>query len=165
MAVRQSLLNEFDEEMKGTRKVLERVLDEKTDWRPHEKSMTLGRLATHVAELPEWTVNALTKDVLEFNLPHTPTILKNTKEMVALFDKHAKAARDAIEGAKDTDWPKTWTLKVNGKVAFEGLKESVYRSFAMNHLVHHRAQLGVYLRLLGVALPGLYGPTADDRPM
>ncbi|MFI5207075.1 MAG: DinB family protein [Gemmatimonadales bacterium] len=163
MSIADSMLPEFDQEMAGLRKVLERVPDGKSDWKPHEKSMPLARLATHLADLPIWTTNALTKDVLEFTLPQAPHIVHGAKERLELFDKNVKEARAALAAAKDADWPKTWTLKVNGKVAFALPHAAVYRTSAMNHMIHHRAQLGVYLRLRGVPLPFLYGPTADEQ--
>lgn len=162
MSIAQTMLPEFDQEMAGLRKVLERVPDGKSDWKPHEKSMPLARLATHLADLPVWTTNTVTKDVLEFTLPQAPHIVHTTKERMELFEKNVTEARAALADAKDADWTKTWTLKVNGNVAFALPRAAVYRSSAMNHMIHHRAQLGVYLRLLGVPLPFLYGPTADE---
>ena len=162
MTIAETLLPEFDQEMAGLRKILERVPDGKSDWKPHEKSMPLARLATHLAELPAWTTNCVTKDGLEFNPPYKPTILHTTQERLALFDMYLKEARAALAAAKDSEWQKTWTMKFSGKVVFALPRSAVYRSSAMNHMIHHRAQLGVYLRLLGVPLPFLYGPTADE---
>ena len=163
MTIAQSLLAEFDTEMANTRRVLERVPDGKTDWRPHEKSMPLGRLATHVAEFGAWATNTIAKDGLEFGPDFKPTILKTTAEIVALFDQNVREARAVLAAAPDAEFVKTWTLKFSGRVVFAMPKLAVYRRTVMNHMIHHRAQLGVYLRLLGVALPGLYGPTADEQ--
>jgi uncharacterized damage-inducible protein DinB len=158
------LLQEFDQEMASTRKVLERVPDGKTDWKPHEKSMSLGRLATHVAQLPFWAVNSITVDHINIDPTSKPQVLEKTSEMLALFDENLAKARAALLGASEADFARPWSLKVAGTVIFTQTRSKTYRVFTMNHLIHHRAQLGVYLRLLGVALPSLYGPTADERP-
>lgn len=165
MSIAQSLLPEFDQEMKGTRRVLERVPDGKMDWKPHEKSMALGRLATHLAEIPQWTVNSLTKDGLDFD-PKTfkPVILGTTAEILALFDANTAKSRDVLARTSDTDFAMPWSLRMTGKEMFAGTRGTTYRQFCMSHMIHHRAQLGVYLRLLGVPVPGVYGPTADDKP-
>jgi len=165
MSIAESLLPEFDQEMAGLRKILARVPDGKSDWKPHEKSMALARLATHLAELPEWVTNTVAKDVLEFNLKDfVPRELHATAERLAMLETNVKTARAALAKTKDAAWPKPWSLKVDGKIAVTMPRSAIYRSFAMNHMVHHRAQLGVYLRMLGVPLPSLYGPTADERP-
>jgi uncharacterized damage-inducible protein DinB len=164
VSIAQSLLNEFDEEMASTRKILERVPDGNTDWKPHEKSMSLGRLATHVAQLPFWAVNSLAVDHIDVNPAQKPVILEKRSEIMALFDENLNKARAALTAATDEDFGRPWSLKVAGKVIFTQTRSKTYRVFTMNHMIHHRAQLGVYLRLLGVPLPGLYGPTADERP-
>ena len=166
MSIAESLLPEFDEEMAATRRVLERVPDGRIDWTPHEKSMPLGRLASHVAEIPDWGANAVGQEGLSFD-PATfvPRNLKTTAENLALFDGAVKAARAALAAAPDADFAKPWSLKMGDKVMFTHTRGAVYRRFCISHMVHHRAQLGVYLRLLGVALPGIYGPTADEKAM
>jgi uncharacterized damage-inducible protein DinB len=165
MRITDTLLPEFDQEMKGTRRVLERVPDGRMDWKPHEKSMALGRLATHLAEIPQWTVNSLTKDGLDFD-PKTfkPVILGTTAEILALFDANLAKSRDVLARTSDTDFALPWSLRMMGKEMFAGTRGTTYRTFCLSHMIHHRAQLGVYLRLLGVPVPGLYGPTADDQP-
>jgi uncharacterized damage-inducible protein DinB len=164
MKIADSLLPEFDQEMRGTRRVLERVPDGKMDWKPHEKSMALGRLATHVAELPQWAVNSLTRDGIDID-PKTfkPVILDQTAEILALFDTNLAKGRDVLAKASDADFERPWSLRMMGKQMFTGTRGWTYRQFCMSHMVHHRAQLGVYLRLLGVPIPGLYGPTADEQ--
>ncbi|HWZ33933.1 MAG TPA: DinB family protein [Bryobacteraceae bacterium] len=167
MNLSQMLLPEFDQEMANTRKTLERVPAGKTDWKPHEKSMTLGRLAGHVAELPGWAVETLKRDELEVmppGQPPQPFVSGSAQELLAMFDKKTAEARAALEQASNDDMMKPWTLKVRGNVAFTLPKAAVLRGFVMNHLIHHRAQLGVYLRLNDIPVPALYGPSADERP-
>jgi len=165
MPFSQTLLPEFEEEMKNTRKILERVPDDNLNYQPHPKSMTMARLATHVAELPSWTVPTLDQDVLEMSSDYQPRIAKSNAELLEIFDKGVADARSRIAGASDQTWGKTWTFKWNGQVVMSMPKAAVMRSVIMNHLIHHRAQLGVFLRLNDVAIPGLYGPSADDKGM
>jgi uncharacterized damage-inducible protein DinB len=167
MSLADVLLPEFDEEMANTRRLLACVPDGKTSWQPHEKSMTLGRLATHVAEIPgRWVVNALTKDEFDVRPPgqvYQPRTLESTARLLEVFDQGAKEARKALAAASDADLAKPWTMKAGGQAVHTGAKVSFYRRMAISHLVHHRAQLGVYLRLNGVAIPGMYGPSADEQ--
>ncbi len=162
MPFSQMLLPEFDNEMQNTRKILERVPDGKFDYQPHPKSMTLGRLASHVAELPLWAVMTLDREVLEMDSSFKPHIAKNTAELLATFDKSVADARSRIEKATDEDWHKIWSLKFNGQTLFSMPRAACMRGFVMNHLIHHRAQLGVFLRLNDVAIPGMYGPSGDE---
>lgn len=166
MAITDLLLPEFDEEMAATRRVLERVPDGKSAWKPHPKSMTLGRLATLVAELPRWAVNVLTLDELDIAPPGGPPVkfeaLEGTARILALFDKNTAAARAALAQAPDAEFKRSWAFKVSGRTIATNPKFTVYRRTVLNHLVHHRAQLTVYLRLNGVPVPALYGPTADE---
>lgn len=167
MSISQGLLPEFDQEMAGTRRVLERVPEGKSDWKPHAKSMTLGRLASHLAELPGWAL--LTLEATELDVappgqpPAKPATLDSTADILALFDRNCAAARKAIAAAADPDWIVSWTLKKGGTSLRSMPRAGVMRSMVINHMIHHRAQLGVYLRLLDVAVPGTYGPTADER--
>ncbi len=162
MPISEMLLPEFDEEMKNTRKLLERCPDGKFDYQPHPKSMTLGRLATHVAELPSWAAMALESEVLDIPPDYTPTIAGHRAELLAIFDKSVKDARAKIAAATDEQWGKTWTLKFGGNAIMSMPRSAVVRSVVMNHMIHHRAQLGVFLRLNDVAIPGMYGPSADE---
>jgi uncharacterized damage-inducible protein DinB len=166
MPLADLLLPEFDEEMTATRRVLERVPDGKSSWKPHPKSMTLGRLATLVAELPGWTVNAITRDELDIMPPGGPPpkfeALQSTARILELFDRNAAAARAAIAQAPDAEFQKPWAFKVGGRTVATNPKFTVYRRTVLNHLVHHRGQLTVYLRLNGAAVPAVYGPTADE---
>jgi uncharacterized damage-inducible protein DinB len=162
MTFSQTLLPEFDEEMKNTRKILECVPDGKFDYKPHEKSMTLGRLASHVAELPGWTTYTLNLEVLDLNPEFKPTIATTRAEILEMFNKNVAEAREKITAASDADWKVIWTFKWEGKTVMSMPRSVVMRSTIMNHLIHHRAQLGVFLRLNDVAFPGMYGPSADE---
>ena len=163
MPFSETLLPEFDEEMKNTRKLLECVPDGKFDYQPHPKSMTLGRLATHVAEVPSWTAYTLDQEVLDLPLDFKPRCAASRAELLEIFDKGAAGAREKIAVATDEEWGKIWTLKFGGNTILSMPRSVVMRSTIMNHLIHHRAQLGVYLRLNEVAIPGMYGPSADDQ--
>jgi uncharacterized damage-inducible protein DinB len=163
MPFSQTLLPEFDEEMKNTRKLLECVPDGKFDYQPHQKSMSIGRLATHVAELPAWTSATLDLEVLEMGADFKPEIATSRAELLEKFDKGVAEARQKIAAATDEQWQKIWTFKWAGKTVLSMPRSAVMRSVIMNHLIHHRAQLGVFLRLNDVAIPGMYGPSADEQ--
>lgn len=163
MAIADALLPEFDHEMTTTRKLLERVPEQKFDWKPHPKSMTLGALATHVANIVWW--GQVTLDQPEFNAegqPPTAPAASRT-ELLEKFDGNVKATRASLSGKTDGELMAPWSLK-NGKHTFFTMpKGVVWRTFVMNHLVHHRAQLSVYLRMHDVPLPAMYGPSADEN--
>lgn len=163
MSFSQNLLPEFDEEMKNTRKMLECVPDDKFDYQPHPKSMTIGRLATHLAEIPGWTAMTLDTEVLEMGNDYKPTIAKTRAELLEIFDKGVTEARQKISAATDAQWQVIWTFKWNGQTVMSIPRAAVMRSVVMNHIIHHRAQLGVFLRLNDVAIPGMYGPSADEE--
>src|SRR5437763_10198418 len=143
MSISQALLPEFDQEIANTRKLLERVPDGKNDYRPHEKSMTLGRLVGHVAELPGWTKNTLETQLLEIQPGMQPFIATSRQQLLEQFDKNVKEARPMIERATDDDWMKMWTLRFAGKDIMMMPRVAVMRGVIMNHLIHHRAQLVV----------------------
>ena len=136
--------------------------DGKFDYQPHPKSMTLGRLANHVAELPGWTKETLDLEVLEMGPDYKPSIAPTRAEVLEKFDKGVAAAREKIAKATDEDWQVIWTFKYDGKTIMSMPRAAVMRSVVLNHLIHHRAQLGVFLRLNDVAIPGMYGPSADE---
>jgi uncharacterized damage-inducible protein DinB len=163
MPFSQTLLPEFDDEMKKTRKILERVPDDKFDYKPHEKSMNLGRLATHIAELPNWAVITIDQDVLEMQPGYKPHIATTQGELLDIFDKNVAAAREKIAGATDDHWNQIWTFKFNGKTMMALPRTAVMRGVVMNHIIHHRGQLSVFLRLNDLAVPGMYGPSADEQ--
>jgi uncharacterized damage-inducible protein DinB len=168
MALSESLLPEFDQEMTNTRKTLERVPLNRFDWKPHEKSMAMGSLATHLSNIPTWAVFTIDQDSLDLapggvSLPPTE-LAKSEEDLLATFDTNVAKARAAIAGAADPDFFKPWSLMSNGNTLLTLPKIAVLRSFVMNHLIHHRAQLGVYLRLNDIAVPSIYGPSADESP-
>ena len=166
MGLSESLLPEFDNEMVGTRKTLERVPHEKFDWKPHEKSTAMGGLATHLSNIPTWANFTIDQDSLDLApggkpLPHME-MAKSNAELLATFDANVAKARAAIASASDAELFKPWSLMSNGNTILTMPKIAVLRSFVMNHLIHHRAQLGVYLRLNDILVPSIYGPSADE---
>ena len=168
MGLSDSLLPEFDHEMANTRKTLERVPMDKPDWKPHAKSMAMGGLATHLSNIPTWVNYTIGQDSLDLAPGGEPLpqaeIVKSTEELLSAFDENIAKARAAIAGAADAELFKPWTLMSNGQTILTMPKIAVLRSFVMNHLIHHRAQLGVYLRLNDIAVPSIYGPSADENP-
>jgi uncharacterized damage-inducible protein DinB len=169
MSVSANLLGEFDQEFGNTRRVLERIPEGKFDWKPHAKSMSLGRLATHLAELALWCTQTFKRTELDLAPPgappYQPPTFSTRAEVLQAFDENVRAARAALAAASDPDFMVPWSLKRGGAILFTLPRIAVYRSFVMNHMIHHRGQLGVYLRLNDVPVPPLYGPTADERPM
>jgi uncharacterized damage-inducible protein DinB len=161
MTISEMLLPEFDHEMANTRKILDCVPEEKLAWQPHGKSMTLGRLASHVAELPHWAVYTIDQDELVLTPGTKPFIATTKAELMDAIDKNAAAGHEAIAGASDEHLGKVWTLIYAGNTIFSMPRTAVLRNMVMSHLIHHRGQLGVYLRLNEVAIPGMYGPSAD----
>jgi uncharacterized damage-inducible protein DinB len=162
-------LPEFDHEMAGTRKTLERIPDDKFDWKPHEKSWAMGGLATHVATLPHWAVMTVEHESVDINPPNGEPYrnpeLHSREELLAEFDKNVAAARAAIAGASDEDLMRSWTLLSGGQAILTMSRAAVLRTWVMNHNIHHRAQLSVYLRLNDIPVPALYGPSADEGGM
>ena len=165
MTLVEAYLPEFDREMGLTRRLLERVPDSQFDWRPHAKSMTLGRLVEHLAQLPEWAALTLTQDGTEMGPSAANQVTPATRSAVlALFDQNVAKARSALSGRTDAELMAPWTLTSQGKEVFTMPKATVLRTFVLNHLVHHRGQLTVYLRLQEVPLPSIYGPSGDEQP-
>jgi uncharacterized damage-inducible protein DinB len=166
MTIGQTLLAEFDEEMKNTRKVLERCPDEKWNWKPHEKSGTLGWLAGHVATMVGWLPMTIKTQELDYAPVDGPGFelpkITNRKELLAEFDKNAAESRAALSTVSDAEMIKNWKLLAGGQEIFNLPRAACIRGMVLNHHIHHRAQLTVYFRLLGVAVPGLYGPSADE---
>ena len=163
MALNQSLLQELEQESLNTRKMLQRVPEEYFGWKPHEKSNTLGRLASHVAELPHWLSRALNYD--EYDLAdanHKPANAATSSELMQIFEDKLAKAKEDLQKASDDVFMQRWKLLREEHVLFEMPKIAVIRSMTLNHIIHHRAQLSVYLRLLNVPVPGMYGPTADE---
>jgi uncharacterized damage-inducible protein DinB len=164
MSIADALLPEFDREMGVTRRLLDRLPDAQFDWKPHEKSMTLGRLAEHLAELPAWASVAVTQSSVDMSAGRPPGYVppQSRRAVLEMFDKNVKDARAAISGKTDADLMAPWTLKAEGTEVFTMPKAAVLRSFVLNHLVHHRGQMSVYLRLQSVPVPSMYGPSADE---
>jgi uncharacterized damage-inducible protein DinB len=161
MTISEILLPEFDQEMASTRRLLERVPTEKGEWKPHPKSFSLGHLTQLVSWMPGWITNTLTETELSLG-GASPYSYEKTEDLLALFDKNVTEARAAIAAAKDEDYDVKWSLKAGGHVVWTDSRRNVVRNH-INHLVHHRGQLTVYLRLNDVPLPAIYGPSADER--
>jgi uncharacterized damage-inducible protein DinB len=161
-----AFLSELENEAKVTRTCLERVPADKFDWKPHEKSMTFGRLATHCAEMFGWTKETLKSDTLDFAaFDYKPFEPKSTDELLAFFDDHIAKARAILTETSDETFFTDWTMRNGDQVYFTMPKVAVMRSFVMNHIIHHRGQLSVYLRLNDIPVPSLYGPSADEGQM
>lgn len=159
----QTLLKELDQEAITTRKMLERVPTDRFDWQPHTKSMTVRQLATHVAELPSWVTMAVTTDELDFaSNPYSPVAVSNTGELLDYFETSLADGREHLQKASQEKLLEGWTLRQGDQVLFESTRGEVIR-MAYNQIVHHRAQLGVFLRLLDIPIPGSYGPSADEQ--
>ncbi len=165
MPIAQMLLPEFNQEMASTRKMLERVPDGKFDFKPHEKSMTLGRLAAHTAEIPSYGTATIRFEKMDLTGDEKPFTPATRKELLEAFDKHVAEARELLSKATDEELMKPWTLTYKGQQIFSMSRASVLRTMVLSHLIHHRAQLGVYLRVNNVEIPGMYGPSADEKNM
>jgi uncharacterized damage-inducible protein DinB len=166
MSLAETLLPEFDQEMASTRKVLQRIPDDKMDWRAHPKSNTIGWNANHLAESVEWISGVLTTPSFDVAPPGGPRYqspkLKTTGEILALFDRNVAAARKALEAATDEAMAEPWSLLEDGKPYFTMPRSAAIRTYGLSHLIHHRAILCVYLRLNGIPVPGMYGPSGDE---
>ncbi len=165
MAILDALLPEFDHEMATTRRLLDRVPEAKFSWKPHEKSMTLGQLSGHLANIPYWCSATLDASVLDLDTipdarPKTPP---SRAALLEEFDRKVSTARAKLSEATDPTFLAPWTLKKGEQVFFTMPRISAIRGFVMNHSIHHRGQLSVYLRLNDVPVPPIYGPTADEQ--
>jgi uncharacterized damage-inducible protein DinB len=167
MSISHALLPEFDQEVATTRKVLDRVPEDKYGWKPHEKSMTAGRLASHIAEMGGWGSMTMTTEVFDFApggvSAFPPANFATKEELLGGYDKIMSEARSALAAASDSDYMTNWTLQNNGKTLMTMPRVAVIRAFVINHVIHHRGQLSVYLRLLGEPVPSIYGPSADEN--
>jgi len=162
MQISEALLPEFDHEMASTRKTLERVPN-KPDFAPHPRSMPLGRLAPHVAELAGFGLSVLETPGIDFSVGnYTPLPFESAAQLVKVFDEGAAKVRQVLANMPDEAWQENWKLAFGDKPIFEGNRFLAYREMFLNHLVHHRAQLGVYLRMNGAPVPSIYGPSADE---
>ena len=162
MPLVDTLLPEFDHEMTLTRKLLERVPEDRFGWKPHQKSYSLGQLAQHVATIPMWGAVTINQAEIDIGGGQQSSPVADRAALLALFDGHVAGTRAALVGKSDAELMVPWTLKNDGRVVFSMPKAAVWRSFVMSHLIHHRAQLGVYLRMQDVPLPSMYGPSADE---
>ncbi|HEX6863894.1 MAG TPA: DinB family protein [Thermoanaerobaculia bacterium] len=166
MAIKESILAELDHEMATTRKLLERIPEQNAAWKPHAKSMSLGHLGVHLAQLPMWGALTMKETELDLNPPGGPGFktpdFESTGALLATFDEHVRQAREAIAAASDPDFMVPWTLKNGGQEIFTMPRVACLRTFVVNHLIHHRGQLSVYLRLNDVPVPSIYGPSADE---
>jgi uncharacterized damage-inducible protein DinB len=161
-----ALIAEMEHEAKTTRKVLERCPPEKFDWKPHEKSMKLGRLASHIAEMYGWTNHTLETPELDFSkMDYKPFEPTSTEELVQFFEKTSAGALESLKRTSDETFMEPWSLRNGEQVYFTLPRLAVMRDMVMNHIVHHRAQLSVYLRLNDIPVPPMYGPSADEGVM
>ncbi|MBI3939922.1 MAG: DinB family protein [Acidobacteria bacterium] len=164
MAIKDGLLPEYDQEMKTTRKLLQRVPENELGWKPHEKSMTFGRLAGHLVELPAFASAILDNNFWDVaqSADHPRMEFKSQADLLATFDSGVAATRAKIDSKTDADLTSPWSLKKGGQTMFTLPKAAVLRTFLLNHSVHHRGQLSVYLRLKNIPVPSIYGPSADE---
>jgi uncharacterized damage-inducible protein DinB len=163
MTISQMLLPEFDQEMASTRKLLACLPEDKLEYQPHEKSMKLGRLAAHVAEMPGWIAMLPGRDKLEIPPDWKPAMATSREQLLSFLDENAAKGHAALASMSDEEFAENWSLIFMGRTAFTMPKSAVVRTIIMNHVIHHRAQLGVYFRMNDVAIPGMYGPSADDK--
>jgi len=161
MSISDGLLQEIEMETSRTRALLERLPEDKLDWKPHEKSMPLGRLATHIVELPSWGNFTIAQDVLDIG-GFTPTTFDTVPEILEYLENSSNGLKDILRKTKDEEFSKTWTMTYEGKEVFAAPKLAVLRDFVLNHMIHHRGQLTVFLRLLDVPLPMTIEPSADE---
>jgi uncharacterized damage-inducible protein DinB len=169
MKISEALLPEYDQEMAKTRTVLERCPEDKYTWKPHPKSFAMAELATHIANMPGWAQMTLTQESFDYAPPGAPPYkeepVKTRQELLERFDKNIAETRAAIAGASDEQFMAPWSLLAGGQTLFTMPRAAVLRSMIMNHIIHHRAQMTVYLRLNDVPVPSIYGPSADEQGM
>jgi len=165
MAIKDAFIAELKYESSLTKKMLEKVPLDKKEWKPHEKSMTLGRLATHVAENTHWVTNIIHIDDFDFlkNFNFNPRTANSKEELLEIFQTNLDTAIKDLSNVSDEDLAKKWIVRRAEQVMFDTPKKVAIRSWAINHMIHHRGQLSVYLRLLNVPVPGMYGPSADEK--
>lgn len=164
MKMTDSLALEFAHEAQTTRKHLERLPSDKLDWRPHEKSFTARGLASHIVECVGWAESIFTLDELNFDpAAYKPYLATSVADLLKTFDDKVSDGKQALAGVADADLMQPWRLKMMGRVRFEKPKAAVFRDFTLSHVIHHRGQLSVYLRLLNAPVPGSYGPSADEQ--
>lgn len=164
MPLVDAYIAELRQEAPSARATIDRIPDDKLDWRPHAKSMTFAELASHLAESLGWTTAVLEMEHFDVPADFRPWIGGGKGEILDLFDRNLEAALATMQGRADDQLGRNWKLSMGGQTMFEAPRTVVLRNFLLNHLIHHRAQLGVYLRINDVAVPSVYGPTADEQP-
>jgi uncharacterized damage-inducible protein DinB len=162
MPLKDAFIAEMKHESVMTKKILERVPMDKKDWKPHEKSMTLGKLASHIADIPHWVSDIINIDEFDFHVHYKPMIASTMEELMSLYQEKLDGAIADLEKMNDEDLNKMWLVRGGDKVFFNLPKAAAIRGWGFSHLFHHRGQLSVYLRLLDVPIPGMYGPSADE---
>ena len=166
MTIGNAMAGELTHEAATTRKILERLPEDKFGWKPHEKSMTLGHLASHIIEMHSWTTPTVTEDGLDFaKMDYKPTEHETTASMLAAFDKNVADSIAALSTVSDEELFKSWCMRNGETIYFEMPRAAVMRSMVLNHIVHHRGQLAVYIRMLDIPVPSIYGPSADEGSM
>ena len=165
MAIKDAFIGELKHESTMSKKILEKVPLDKKDWKPHEKSMSIGRLATHVAENTHWISNIIHIDDFDFmkDFNFKPNVAASTEELLEIFQTNLNKAIADLSTMNDSDFEKDWTVRRGGQVMSVTRKKIAIRGWGLNHMIHHRGQLSVYLRLLDVPVPGMYGPSADEK--
>ena len=163
MSIKKGFLIELDRETSNTKLLLNRLTDENLSFKPHPKSMTLGELASHIVELHNWVKNALSFDVFDFHTMYRPFKATSVQEILNVLEEGYQGNVSTIENLSDDDWQRLWTLKAGEHIIASMPKIGAFRFILHNHLIHHRGQLTVYMRLLDITLPGLYGPSADEQ--
>lgn len=162
MSIKKSFLMELQHELTSTKKIIACVPADKWDWKPHEKSMTLGKLAKHIVELTFWTESMAKQPVFDLHVDYVSVDAKSAEDLLKAIDAHEAAVMAAIDSMTDEQWMDTWTLKAGEHTIMQMPKVGANRFVVNNHIYHHRGQLSVYLRLLDIPVPGMYGPSADD---
>ncbi len=163
MSINKSFLVELGNELNSTKKIIACVPTEKWGWKPHEKSMSLGDLAKHIVELIGWTEFITKSNTFDFHVDYSPSQAKTTEDLLCLIDEYEACVARSIESMSDEQWMENWTLKAGEAIIVEMPKIGANRFIVNNHIYHHRGQLSVYLRLLDIPIPGMYGPSADDK--
>jgi len=163
MKIADVLLLDFDDEIQNSRRILERIPEDKPQWVPHPKSMPMGRLAAHVARLPQFATTMLTTDELDMaTAKFPPLVFEGREKLLDMLEKTSGKARDALKSSSDEHLLKHWKLRMGDKTFADGPRAQLYRGMFLNHMAHHRGQLSVYLRLNDVPVPGIFGPSADE---
>lgn len=163
MSIKEGILAEIERETQNTNRVLNNLTNEHWNYKPHEKSMTLGDLASHIVDLHNWTYFATSKDVIDFHVDYNPPTTSSVEELKASLEAGLQKNKDFVKAQTDEFWLTNWTLKAGEHIIAKMPKLAAFRFIISNHLIHHRGQLTVYMRMLNIPLPGIYGPSADEK--